>query len=627
MKSSCFSNAFTVLLLHWCVLWTLSRSQNCSSSQGTCLSSQKQCRLAREAENKACQNDDTSTPEPDLPYGVKKCKSSSRLFYLPLPCEFPHSELSSSDYNAALNVSLHSINRLNFAIKASWDVPVNSTVGYQLLVKMNDSVESCFCVNASYNLSTLYINPTTPFKQKYESRRPAMLRVELNVVVSDISLQIMETFRRKWPETCLDVNFYSDSTCALPRYPSPTEVTVYKDDSSHHLILDVEWKYNIEWNYNVTYVPPTIFYIDVYPDLLSLNFFTFVASNTTSVKIAGLNSSEEYYVSIRPYVQCSGLAYNFIVHIGCGLQETTNATCRPPPTTYPTPGANTTQPTPILTTPTETDPKQPSPQFPIKIGVAAAGGLCAIAISVASIIIFILVVRRCRKKCIPSPIPIRPTDSVVFVVYVPEDSSEKDIQTYVVSRLQEYFEVVTPDRLRGDIVELIEEQERKATAVLLVFTREFHSEWEDTKSLVVNAIRRLLSTAVSQQLLDKYAIVVLDNNSRERYIPDNHFLRSMNVYILGREKNQVEDLYRFVTKTLRFEHALLRHSHPSGSPPSSIESCDDKSMCTESLDMSSLESQQCCCDHHQLGAQRNSQHDNHQSEPVNRLLTLLSSSN
>jgi hypothetical protein len=179
----------------------------------------------------------------------------------------------------------------------------------------------------------------------------------------------------------------------------------------------------------------------------------------------------------------------------------------------------------------------------------------------------------------------------VFVVYSPGTARERDIMQYIICRLEEYFDVVTSSDIeRGDIMKLVEEHERKANAILLVCTEEFRLEWEEKveRSLVVLAIQTLLSSAVIQERLDKYALLVLDDKSREEHIPDNHYLSNMGVHVLGKEKDQsvMEDLYRFVTKQVPFQHCHMDRENresSTASVPSTIESGDLKSRCTESV--------------------------------------------
>lgn len=210
--------------------------------------------------------------------------------------------------------------------------------------------------------------------------------------------------------------------------------------------------------------------------------------------------------------------------------------------------------------------------------------MCVITFPVVvTIALLVVIMRRPR----PKPIE-RPTshDCSVFVAYIPQTADERDIQTYIVCRLHEYFDVVTTsDKLRGDSIEWIEEQERKASAVLLVSTKEFHRQWNgETESNVVLAMRRLVTSAVSQECLDKYAVIVMDEESREEPVPDNNYLKSMRVYVLGKESNEVEELARYVLGIPLIEHRNQRFSSPLNSIASS-DSSDYKSQCTVSVDM------------------------------------------
>ena len=215
------------------------------------------------------------------------------------------------------------------------------------------------------------------------------------------------------------------------------------------------------------------------------------------------------------------------------------------------------------------------------MGCTIGGFLIILVVLLTVIAILIL---RSKPPPLPSP-PSRPLPSVdqsVFVLHSPQANGLIDVQTYVIARLQEYFDVSSSgDMDRGDVIEWIEMKARKADFVLLVFTKEFFSEWgSGTKPHVVKAAQRLLTSAVAQELLHRYAIIVMDEVSKKEFVPDNYYLKSMNVYVLGKESNEIEDLYRFITKSKAFEH----QERVTISPDSSVSS-DNTSQQTETTDV------------------------------------------
>ena len=408
----------------------------------------------------------------------------------------------------------------------------------------------------------------------------------------DISENTKTTRVYDRPQNCLDVN-HTEATCGvLPVYEPviPTVCRIHTPSESHQTL-------HIQWTPSGQLPFPTTYYIELSDTNNLFNYDTFVMTNAStvnnSVTVSQLNSSITYDVRIMSYVRCSGLA-NKTYGLGCSNAIKANANQCPVPTSPPTIAPTSSPPTTVLSSPSSislsptttstlqsTSPTQASSKI-IIISVSA-GGVSMVLVVLVTIILLVTVRYKVFKKRNPSSPCVLPcSEGQVFVVYVPDTASEKDILRYIVCRLGEYFEVVTSgDRNRGDTVKWIEEQERKAKAVLLVFTKEFHQEWEvETKSHVVHAIRMLLSSAVVQQRLDKYAIVVLDEQSAASYIPNNHYLSSMTVFVLGKKRNQILDLGRFVEKKTRIVHRQEQ------SPSSSVECADDeKSLCTVSIDL------------------------------------------
>lgn len=567
------------LLLTVCVLLTVCHGQTCSNSgrnaDGTCYMSSSSCRGDHPNEMDECGVPLHTIRFPELDSTTERCPTDEYDVVLPCASNSPTPILANPiNY---VNVSLHALDSFYFAINISWDhQSQNSSEGYQLRFKRGreDDVKDCICFYSPDKRTLYYDDSIALIVPKYEFDGN-----DLVVELSQIGVGKAVNDSMKWPKTCLDIN-HNSSTCflpnALPIYAAPSNVTVCKYYSpSENLSL------NIEWDYMTDYIDPTIYYIKVL-------YQTFVANNTRSVTISGLDDSSDYKVIVSAYVHCSGAANHrdlasLRLSLGCSkLSNVITPDVCPSPTTE-SPAMTYTSSvtsTAVNSPPLTTIPVLLGANRNIILGSGVAGGSAVVVIISVSILVILLLLNFSRRK--PNKhLPL--TDYSVFLVHAPHTSREKEIYSYVVCRLREYFNVVTSSgKERGDIIQWMEEQERKAKAVLLVFTKEFLNEWnESEKSKVVASVQALLHSAVSLENLDKYAIIVLDEKAKDNYIPDNHYLKSLNVYVLGKERNQEEDVYRFVTRLPIF-------GHHEGSPPSSIGSSDDKSQCTVSIDINNL---------------------------------------
>ena len=447
-------------------------------------------------------------------------------------------------------IELYAVDIRFFAIHVSWHHPVKFSVGYEITILKGRDILHCICINGIDQRSVYIRGSQVPFfKLVYGESSGTSLTVE----IFPIQRKGQEVKRRltvQWPTSCLDVS-YNKHTCGSPVFQPPSNITAIEVcDSLSNFTVDLWWDYAI-----LMFPPPSLYYIDVFSkektdDLYPL--FRFVASGTTSVRIQLPNGSLNYNFTVQPYGNCSGIANftnNKANNIGCG-RRSENIPLHSCINTSPT-----TTTTIIASTLVNSTIKEAN-----YLIVRVCSAESAVLLFVVLVVFFSCIAWRkmgkkpvlVRRRLTPSPIAFS-----VFVVHSPTADIMRDIQTYVVCPLQEFFDVATSgDKMYGDIIEWIEIQVRESNAVLLVITKEFFSEWEEysSKSNVVRAIQRLLTSAVSQNILDKYAIIVLDDEVKENYIPNNHYLKSLSVYVLGKKKNEIDSLCRFVTKTSPFEH-------------------------------------------------------------------------
>ncbi len=305
-------NFFFTLCLQFFCLWTSTGGQTCINTgdnpDGSCSGSDS-CRKEHsfDSEKKSC----ISTPMfPDSYYSPNsspcngdRCESSQPVD-ASLVRENNDLSLSAPD--------LRSINFAYFAMNISWSHSYNPTEGYELRIKNDMITVVCLCINSS-DTRSVYVN-----SHDMEYYKDHTLTIEILMRTTDVPEDdIKSSATSMWPSSCLNTN-YNASTCALPEYPGPTDITAYKQNiSSGSALFDIEWTYQTEFVY------PSVYYIDVYDpnDYTFIDYHTFTATNSASIQIGPFNSSVNYYVTIQPYVHCSGVA-NYITGrtplLGCG---------------------------------------------------------------------------------------------------------------------------------------------------------------------------------------------------------------------------------------------------------------------------------------------------------------------
>ncbi len=308
----------TLLCLQLCVLWTLCRGQTCSSTgaEGSSCSTASYCRGEHgRDEDENCSRGDATSNLPDSIF--PKCGYSIPQLRVPAPCEsFVPSNISALLDNPirAINVSFYSVSRVNFRLNISWDHPVNAAEGYQVKIRNDDSPlfsdVGCFCI---YNPNSTSIGDVF---LAFGNRESKHIIIEVSLIHNSPAVSTTAiTSTYEWPRTCLDV-IHTDSTCALPVYGPPTNITVCSEHTP-----DNNQTLHIEWSYLTNFPLPKVYYVEVFTDS---NYHDFVVYNTSSVTnsitVTQLDDSVSYSVSLRSYVRCSGLA-NKTIGLGCGSRQ------------------------------------------------------------------------------------------------------------------------------------------------------------------------------------------------------------------------------------------------------------------------------------------------------------------
>ena len=386
----CRVPVITLLCLLLCVWWTLCCGQTCHSTgpEGTC-SISGSCREEHRREDEECRHLDQVMPTV-LPSTVQECRRIGFFYYPACDSHSPAPPTNESyildNPISAVNASFYSVNWRSFAINVTWEHRINPAEGYQLKFSrgLHNTIK-CFCIYDP-SLRNLEINIT---HVNYDQDNQFI--IELSLIHSpDLTPSAsLVTHAYEWPKTCLDIA-HTDSTCALPIYGPPTNVTVYQEyDPLHNQTLYIEWSYQTE------FILPTVYYIELhdYNDPYSDdNYHTFVTNNTNMVTISQLNNSVTFIIRIRPYLRCSGLA-NKTHSLGCGisLSDISLRMALPPPLSLPTTVPSLSPPismTPIHPTSPSSlaPPVGPTPPANsivihlLLVSISTAGGVCILLV-------------------------------------------------------------------------------------------------------------------------------------------------------------------------------------------------------------------------------------------------------
>lgn len=313
-------SSFLLLSLLLCILWHLCCGQTCSSVGGASRSSSchrsRPCRVDHPLEDIQCvPNSHVPFPYPtSLPPSITRCQTRNGRAQRCRPSGDVNRTLLYNNAITSATVDLNSIDYVRFAMNVSWNHSHNPTGGYEVRISDQYYLVECYCVSDP-DLRSLYVDDTIAYPPfTYRSSSGGSITVEVLLLSDQADDSLGANVMTDWPRSCLDIE-HTSSTCGLPVYNSPSDVTVYKRPSKSSAS---EGTLDVHWQYETSFVNPTLYYVEVY-NIQNINeFYTFVVNNTNSIEIDHLSSSAEYYVLVQSYVHCSGLA-NRTYALGCGL--------------------------------------------------------------------------------------------------------------------------------------------------------------------------------------------------------------------------------------------------------------------------------------------------------------------
>ena len=468
----------------------------------------------------------------------------------------------------------------------------------------------CVCLNASHRNYTFTYNGDLQYKTSGNYMLVAqvmMLPLDRNNV--DPQGANTKTNNTRFPSTCRDLP-YDPIHCEPPEYDPPKNVHAYSSTHGLGENRSEEMSIRVSWSppqVTSPYPQPTVYYVQVQDVSHDLRVFNVKTNNTHSVSIHYLNESLTYNVNIVTYVPCSDGG-----HRGCSFPSNWVKVV-PEPSSSPIPMPSTTMSvssiiistvtaSPSATPLSGTLPSENNITEPIVIASSIAGVLI-LAIIVA---IVIVIARKCltyskrdfTRICsrdslsrsesrqidiychLPqtieveappptlynsshndySPAPNNTSHSyTVLVVYSP-DSSEYDeqliLQLLVFELRKHSINAVTPNDLqRGNLPLWMEDQMKKADAVLCVCNAAFYKEWNRnpettyTSRAVVHSLKAIIGGSLSQSKdLSTFLGIVLLKQSDKRFIPSNYLAGTQSFLV-----DEIENIARFVAQVPHFE--------------------------------------------------------------------------
>ncbi len=468
----------------------------------------------------------------------------------------------------SVDLEITAVDALHFKVNVSWDYPdveraINISQperrlqGYELRLYENNSEVECLCIWARRVFNTIIgLNHTLRYRPSTTLQARVYTLPFSNNFLADSYAKWSDQV--PWPRTCNTEGISFDpGFCPPPLYQQPqhilTRSTVFPDSTT---------EIQVSWLHPSTSSEPN--QLNYYVNCIYQNYsYTFLANGTHNITISGLDASQDYYIQVQAYSSCSGFSSFSSTsgpgEISCGILSKLIRVS----------GVETTSLTtsePITETTSSTSATSQGDYLLLNVIIALVTVVMALLLLV--LVVSIVIYLRCHYR---RPNVSNTEDSMihyikymvcktevvlldVLVLYTLETPKEEQalIETYVVSRLlYRNFEVRScNNHTEKTIVDWVEEQARLARAVLIVCNKSFYREWNlpsQQRSPLVNALATIIQSSVSEGDIKKYATLLLGEKS-EQYIPDNSYLKSMEVFVLKMDSSDrdMEKIAEFV---------------------------------------------------------------------------------
>ena len=354
---------------------------------------------------------------------------------------------------------------------------------------------------------------------------------------------------------CAAADVQDKSPVCVKRYNKPRNLLVIStvcEDGTKTL--------NVSWDHREDMPIPDAYYVQV-KNASEIHYFKI--TNATQILVRNLSVAINYSARVQAYRLCSGLGvYGYDEEtLGCGRGVTKPETRRQGSCLSTTTFEATGNATPAILTGGSSTTTEQEPILSLA-GQGNSKTVLIIALPIAVVIIAIIALTGAlgilylviyRKKSKVSPARPAKTDFSVFLFCSPSMSLSKleHIHNHITVNLSEYYRVVTMDELvNGDMTKWLEKMVNSVDLVLIMANEEFVNDWESvTRPPELYCMESLISAAVVQGTITKFAFISTENSTSSVSIPENSYLKLMQVFLMGTKTNQEKKLYHFVTKS------------------------------------------------------------------------------
>ena len=474
----------------------------------------------------------------------------------------------------------------------------------------------CVCLNASQRNYTFTYNDKFQYKTSGNFKLVArVMMLPLDVQNNDyVNAQEANTriHTINFPRSCRDLP-YDPIHCKPPEYNPPRNVLAYRSTCGLRENNTEEMSIRVSWNPPLVpspYPDPSVYYVQVQNENDELNVFSIKTNNTQSVSIHHLNASLAYQVSIITYVPCSDGGNH-----GCSFPSNWDKVV-PELSSSPMPMPSSTMMISNIIISTVTASPTETPLSGIQTSennitepIAIASSIAGVLILAIIIAIGIVIATRCyliyakrgvsrsssydnlilppprqidiyghapqtveveahppsprndyrTTTCYPPAPNISSTSHTVLVVYS-LDSNQYDegviLQFLVFELRKRSISAITPkDLQRGNLPLWMEDQMKKADAVLCVCNEALYEEWNRnpetayTSRAVVHSLKAIIGGSLSQSKdLSAFLGIVLLKQSDKKFIPSSYLAGTPSFLV-----DEIENIARFVAQVPHFE--------------------------------------------------------------------------
>ena len=448
-----------------------------------------------------------------------------------------------------LNLTYIHVDPDHVKVCVSWTVTnrnQNNTLGQYVfkLYYSNKVLRPSFCVSSSQMQVCL-----NNFKYSNLQNQPYKIEIYPNVLASD---DVIDNFNLQAQLStingCGDIRVKNKSSVCVNRFRGPRKMSLKSTICNNTKTLNISWDHPEN-----ALVPPEKYYVRVYrkPDVQQY----FEVINATDLIVTNLNASINYSAKVVAYRKCSGLGTYDSVVLGCGIHKIikqenfndNNKSCFADSTE----GESLIASEHLSISFASESAAHSFSAMKISIFSITGGILVIIVVVILAVVIFRLLAL--KLKSLQKPVHPIQNNFSLFLFYAPSMSQEKQerLNNQVAANLAKYFSIVTTGELMdGDVSKWLERTVNSVDVVLIVANEDFSKDWQSsTRHPQLSCLESLISAAVVQNTVSKFAFISTENCMDNVHIPENLYLKLLRVFLMGSKTNHEVELYQFVTKS------------------------------------------------------------------------------